>query len=205
MFAGLASLSAQEANVEAQTNTGTVQQTDGSSQPEAEQAQLSAGDEQAAADTTDSVANTANASGNQEAKEEKQRPKDKSWFDPQNNHNPMMSPKDYDDIRKAEQARIEAERAAKLEAERAARAQLAGDTYNPITKVVRKKIDPLKIIDRKLRIQGIMGSMVIINGDAYSPGDTIARTGGAKVKTIGGNYIIIEYKGKTLRKVMKEK
>jgi hypothetical protein len=114
-----------------------------------------------------------------------------------------MSPRDYDNLRKAEQARIDAEREAKLAAEMAAKMQNAGYEYDPNEKVPKKKVDPLAVINKKLRLQGIMGNMVIINNETYMRGDVINRTGGARVKTIGGNYIIIEYKGRTLKKVMK--
>lgn len=154
------------------------------------------------------AASTATANGEaapggsaEEAKPEK--PKNKSYYAPERNHNPMMSPRDYDNLRKAEQARIDAEREAKLAAEMAAKMQNAGYEYDPEAKVPKKKVDPMAILNKKLRLQGIMGDMVIINNDTYGRGDIINKTGGARVKTIGGNYIIIEYKGKTLKKVMK--
>ena len=132
-----------------------------------------------------------------------ERPKNKSYFAPVRNHNPMMSPRDYDKIRREEQAKLDAEKEARLAAERAAQAQQSGYEYNPETNVVRKKTNPLAILEKRLRLQGIMGNMVIINGETYSKGEVISRTGGAKVKNIGGNYIIVEYKGKTFKKVMK--
>jgi hypothetical protein len=171
------------------TSDSTSENTSQATPTEVEASTVTANGEAAAGSTTE------------ETKEE--RPKNKSYYYPKRNHNPMMSPKDYDDLRRAEQARIDAEREAKLAAEMAARMQSAGYEYDAETKVPKKKVDPLVVLNKKLRLQGIMGNMVIINNESYGRGDVISRTGGAKVKTIGGNYIIIEYKGRTLKKVMK--
>lgn len=161
--------------------------------------------ENAAQSAPAEVAASTSAANGEAAKEETkaEKPKNKSYYAPERNHNPMMSPRDYDNLRKAEQARIDAEREAKLAAEMAAKMQSAGYEYDPDAKVPKKKVDPLAVINKKLRLQGIMGNMVIINNETYMRGDVINRTGGARVKTIGGNYIIIEYKGRTLKKVMK--
>lgn len=134
-----------------------------------------------------------------------------SYYLPGRNHNPMMSVADYEEIRRAEQARIDAEREAKLAAERAvkdaqeaaaAAARAAKERKKEEVKIV-KKTDPMVLLGRRLQIQGIMGTMAIVNGDTYSVGDVINKTGGAKLKSVGENYIIVEYKGKTLRKEMK--
>lgn len=168
-------------------------------------ATVASASENAAQTAPAEVAASTSAANGEAAKEDTkaEKPKNKSYYAPERNHNPMMSPRDYDNLRKAEQARIDAEREAKLAAEMAAKMQSAGYEYDPEAKVPRKKVDPLAVLNKKLRLQGIMGNMVIINNDTYGRGDVISRTGGARVKTIGGNYIIIEYKGRTLKKVMK--
>ena len=138
--------------------------------------------------------------GENAAPVKKEHPAGKSYYEPTRNHNPMMSPKDYERIRKAEEERLEAEREARLAAERAA--ELA-NANNYVPEV--KKVDPMKVLERKIKIQAIMGDMAVINGEPYSRGEVIRKTGGAKVKSIGGNYIIVEYKGKTLKKVFKNR
>ena len=138
--------------------------------------------------------------GENAAPVKKEHPAGKSYYEPTRNHNPMMSPRDYEKIRKAEEERLEAEREARLAAERAAELANAND-YVPEV----KKVDPMKVLERKIRIQAIMGDMAVINGEPYSRGEVIRKTGGAKIKAIGGNYIIVEYKGKTLKKAFKNR
>lgn len=155
---------------------------------------------EAAAQDASSEANVSSSeTEGQEKAEKKVHPADKSYYEPSRNHNPMMSPRDYEKLRKEEQARLEAEREARLAAERAANPQLY-EEYKP--KV--KKPDMLKILDKKLRLQAIIANEVIINGETYSRGKIIKKTDGARVKSIGENYIIIEYKGKTLKKILRD-
>jgi len=128
-----------------------------------------------------------------------EKPKNKSYFMPGRNHNPMMSPVDYDNIRKAEQARIDAEREAKLAEERAA---ADAKFQQQQKKLAAKKADPLVTMSKKIRLQGIMGNMALINNGSYQVGDKINGCPGCVLKTVGGNYIIVDYKGRTFRKVI---
>ena len=102
-----------------------------------------------------------------------------SSFNPKYDHDPTMSPGDYQRVREAEQAKLESER----------RLQLA---------LRKQQYDAGG--EGRIRLQGIVGNRVIINGEAYSVGDIVT---GVKILKIGSNYLIGEYKGNKFRKILK--
>ncbi|HAF94748.1 MAG: hypothetical protein A2021_00520 [Elusimicrobia bacterium GWF2_52_66] len=98
-----------------------------------------------------------------------------SYFSPKSPRNPTMSPMEYQQIKSEEYQRAEAER------QRLAALQK------------RKKETS---IETKMRLQGIVGNAVIINGDMYNVGQKIL---GAKILKIGVNYFIGEHKGRQFK------
>ena len=101
-----------------------------------------------------------------------------SYFSPKGDRDPTLSPDDYRRIKEAEMARKEAEEAAAKK-----------------DRIVQKKDS----CESRLKLQGIVGSAVIINGDMYYAGQTIY---GAKILKVGPDYILGECKGKKFRKGM---
>lgn len=101
-----------------------------------------------------------------------------SYFSPKGDRDPTLSPDDYRRIKEVERARKEAE----ME-------QLRRD------RMVQKKDS----CESRLKLQGIVGGAVIINGEMYYAGQTIY---GAKILKVGSDYIIGECKGKKFRKGM---
>ncbi len=106
------------------------------------------------------------------------QPQKASYFSPKGDRDPTLSPDDYRRIKEAERARRDAE----LEQQRKDR-------------MVQKK----ESCESKLKLQGIVGTAVIINGDMYYAGQTIY---GAKILKVGPDYIIGECKGKKFKKGM---
>ena len=94
-----------------------------------------------------------------------------SYFSPKGDRDPTLSPDDYRRIKEAEMARRDEERRQEMAA-----------------RVVQKKDS----CESRLKLQGIVGSAVIINGDMYYSGQTIY---GAKILKVGPDYIIGECKG----------
>lgn len=103
-------------------------------------------------------------------------PKKISYFAPKGDRDPTLSPDDYRRINDAEMQRKEDERIRK-------RAE----------NVQQKK----ESCESRLKLQGIVGNAVIINGDMHYAGQTIY---GAKILKVGSDYIIGECKGKKFRK-----
>ncbi|MBI4802692.1 MAG: hypothetical protein HY796_09245 [Elusimicrobia bacterium] len=95
-----------------------------------------------------------------------------SYFNPKTSRDPTMSPEDYQKIRDEEQRRREEERLARL-AELQRNRVVGPETW--------------------LKLQGIVGNQVIINGEMYSVGMSVR---GVKILKIGSDYIIGEYKAK---------
>ncbi|KAF0126590.1 MAG: hypothetical protein FD189_916 [Elusimicrobia bacterium] len=102
-----------------------------------------------------------------------------SYFSPKTKRDPFLTPEDYARIRAEEDRR-------RREARDRAQQQ-----------VPQKQREVL--VESRLNIQGIVGSNVIINGEMYARGDTVL---GAKIVSIGSNYIIGEHKGRRFRKYM---
>lgn len=103
-------------------------------------------------------------------------PKKVSYFAPKGDRDPTLSPEDYRRINDAELQRKDEER-------RRQRAE----------HVQQKK----ESCESRLKLQGIVGTAVIINGDMYYAGQTIY---GAKILKVGSDYIIGECKGKRFKK-----
>lgn len=101
-----------------------------------------------------------------------------SAYKPKTDRDPTLSPDDYQRIKDAEAARLEAERQARLAERNRPRAP---------------------DITSRLQLQGIVGSAAIINGEMYSVGQSVL---GAKLLKVGANYVIVEHKGKKFRKVL---
>ncbi|HBE87545.1 MAG TPA: hypothetical protein DDW67_00180, partial [Elusimicrobia bacterium] len=101
-----------------------------------------------------------------------------SYFKPATDRNPFFTPEDY----------------ARLRAEEYRRKQEARDRANAARQTPREVL-----VESRMNIQGIVGTNVIINGEMYARGDTVM---GAKIISIGANYIIGEHKGRRFRKYM---
>ncbi len=106
-------------------------------------------------------------------------PKPVSYYDPKTDRDPTLSPADYSKIKKLELERLEAARQARLAA-------------------LHRPSEPT--IESRLLLQGIIGNAAIINGDMYYAGQSVR---GAKILKIGANYVILEYKGRRFRKVLR--
>lgn len=107
-------------------------------------------------------------------------PAKRSFFAPKGVRNPMLSAQELQQIKDAEEARLEAERQARMSQQQ-----------------VRKPKD--MGIENRIRLQGVVGNAAIINGDMYYVGQSIL---GGKLLKVTDSYIIMEYKGKTFRKTM---
>lgn len=101
-----------------------------------------------------------------------------SYFKPATDRNPFFTPEDY----------------ARIRAEEYRRRQEARDRAKAAAQVPREVL-----VESRMNIQGIVGTNVIINGEMYSRGDTVM---GARIITIGSNFIIGEHKGRRFRKYM---
>ena len=159
--------------------------------------------ESAAVGNADGDKKDSSDSKSEEAKAvKKEHPAGKSYYEPSRNHNPMMSPRDYEKIRMEEQSKRDAEEAARRAAEEAIRIKETGETSPDAPKKV--KIDHMAVISKKIYVGGIVGDMALINGEWCSRGGYVKigkpYANAVKLKTVGGNYIIVEYKGKTLTK-----
>ena len=103
-----------------------------------------------------------------------------SYFNPETDRDPTMTPDDYQKIRDEEQRRREEERLARLAALR------------------KKHVDGP---ETWLKLQGIVGNRIIINGEMYSVGMSVK---GVKILKIGSDYIIGEYRVKGALKKFKK-
>jgi hypothetical protein len=96
---------------------------------------------------------------------------------------PTITPAEYRRMKEEEEVRIEEER------QRDAMARAARNMK------VREGSG-----ESRIRLQGIVGNAVIINGEMYNVGNTV---NGVRILEIKQDYIIGKFKGKTFRKVMK--
>ena len=101
-----------------------------------------------------------------------------SYYKPRTTRDPTLSPDDYQRIKDAENARLEAERQARW-----------AERNRPRT----------PDITSRLQLQGIIGNAAIINGEMYAVGQSVL---GARLLKVGTNYVIVEHKGKKFRKVL---
>ena len=99
-----------------------------------------------------------------------------SYFSPKSDRDPTMTPGDYQKIQEEGRQRLKDERM-KQQALLKQRKDAGGEN--------------------RIKMQGIVGNSVIINGEMHSVGDTVT---GVKIIKIGPNYIIGEYKGKRFKK-----
>jgi len=103
----------------------------------------------------------------------------KSYFRPKSQRDPTVSPAEVQQLKREEYERAEKERQ-----------RLADE----------KRRQKENGIENKLRLQGIIGNSVIINGDSYRVGQQVL---GAKILKIGPDYFTGEYKGQKFRKVLR--
>ncbi len=101
-----------------------------------------------------------------------------SYFNPKSDRDPTMTPADYQTIKNEERAKLEKERARRLAMLRQLK-ESGGES--------------------RIKLQGIVGNSVIINGEMYSAGNTV---NGVKILKIGSNSIIGEYKGRKFTKIL---
>ena len=101
-----------------------------------------------------------------------------SYFSPKTTRDPTMSPENYRRIREARAQAIEEAR--QLRASQLRKNKSEG-------------------IESRLKLQGIVGNAVILNGEMFYVGQTIH---GAKILKVGSDYMIGEYKGKRFRKAL---
>lgn len=204
-------LGAQEVKQESAADSSAPKQ-EAAAVPAAEEKKPESASEQQAQEKKNTETATDNAAQNQipaeaeaqqtESKPKKEHPAGKSYYEPSRNHNPMMSPRDYEKIRMEEQAKRDAEEAARRAEEEALRASSEPEAAAAAKKA--PKIDHLAVISKRLKVTGIVGTMALINGDWYEKGKFIKMgkpyNNAVRLKTVGGNYIVIEYKGKTATK-----
>ena len=100
-----------------------------------------------------------------------------SYFNPNTDRDPTMTPLDYKKIRDEELQRIENER-------------------KRLRALQKKQYDNG---EGRIKLQGIVGNSVIINGEMYSVGDTVL---GIKIIKIGSNYIVGDNKGRKFTKIL---
>jgi hypothetical protein len=100
-----------------------------------------------------------------------------SYFGPKSDRDPMLTPDDYRKRREEVRARLENERMQQL--------------------AMRKQ--QYDAGEGRIKLQGIVGNSVIVNGEMYSVGDSVT---GVKILKIGSNYLIGEYKGRKFKKIL---
>jgi len=101
-----------------------------------------------------------------------------SYFNPKSDRDPTMTPSDYQMIQENERQKLENERKYQLS-------------------IRKQRYDDG---EGRIKLQGIVGNSVIINGEMYSVGDTVT---GVKILKIGSNYLIGEHNGKKFKKILK--
>ena len=106
-------------------------------------------------------------------------PKQLSSYSPKTLRDPTFSPDDY--------RRIKEEAMRREEADRMMRDAEARRTRDPGVQLT-------------ISLQGVVGNAAIINGEMYSVGQSVR---GAKILKVGADYVIVEYKGRKFKKVLK--
>ncbi|MEM4368219.1 MAG: hypothetical protein QXO21_04340 [Candidatus Anstonellales archaeon] len=110
-----------------------------------------------------------------------------TFFYPQSSRNPFLSPMDYDNIKKIEMEKKKKEELLKQLAEQ----QKKGE----------KKAGFADDFIKGVKLQGIIGKYAIINGDMVEEGNYYKKK--FIVEKVGSNYVIINYKGKKYRLVIR--
>jgi|YNPMSStandDraft_1061717.scaffolds.fasta_scaffold00386_18 hypothetical protein len=106
-----------------------------------------------------------------------------SYFSPLSERNPFLSPIDYEKIRIMEEEKKKQEE------------MLLNRNKEEVIK--KEKLDPFKGI----KVEGIVGNYVIINGVSVMKGKTYKKD--YLIEQVGLNYVIINYKGKRKKFVIK--
>lgn len=110
-----------------------------------------------------------------------------SFFFPQSNRNPFLSPMDYEKIIKEEEEKRKKEELLKKIEQEAKN----NTGYNTRDDSILKNI----------KLQGIVGKYAIINGDMVQEGSYYRKK--ILIEKVQSGYVIISYKGKKYRLVMK--
>lgn len=110
-----------------------------------------------------------------------------SFFYPQSSRNPFLSPMDYETIKKIEMEKKKKEELLKQIAEQQKKSDTKGELRDDFIK--------------NIRLQGIIGKYAIINGDMVEEGNYYKKK--LLVEKVSSNYVIINYKGKRYRLVIK--
>ncbi|MBT3955549.1 MAG: hypothetical protein HN833_00275 [Elusimicrobiaceae bacterium] len=118
---------------------------------------------------------------------------------------PTMSKDETDNIeaerlkrKQAEEARIK-----KIQAEKLAKEQ-AEEKKRRLAEELR--LNPSKEVSYRIKIQGVIGNEVILNGKIYSVGDTLYLSGNKnpiKILSVGESYVRFQYKGQKFNKIIK--
>jgi len=115
------------------------------------------------------------------------KPSSFSYFSPLSQRNPFLSPIDYEKIKIMEEEKRKEEERKREE-----------ELYNKKGSINSKRVtDPFKGI----KVEGIVGNYVIINGIVLSKGKAYKKE--YIIEYIGSNYVIINYKGKKKKIVIK--
>ncbi|MCX7641398.1 MAG: hypothetical protein N2Z20_02045 [Elusimicrobiales bacterium] len=110
-----------------------------------------------------------------------------SFFFPQTNRNPFLSPMDYENIKKAELEKKKKEELLKQIAEK--------------QKDLSQKGKDMEDFTKGIKLQGIVGKYAIINGDMVEEGSYYKKK--ILVEKVSSNYVIINYKGKRYKLMIK--
>ncbi|MGC8867367.1 MAG: hypothetical protein ACP5PA_04050 [Elusimicrobiales bacterium] len=113
-----------------------------------------------------------------------------AFFFPQSTRNPFLSPMDYEIIKKMEEEKRKRDELLKRMDEESKK--------NKPT----KKQDPVDDYIRTMKLQGIVGRYAIINGVMVEEGRYYTRKK-ILIEKIFSNYVIINYKGKRYKLVIK--
>ncbi|HOJ86198.1 MAG: hypothetical protein ACP5SD_04295 [Elusimicrobiales bacterium] len=116
------------------------------------------------------------------AEKTKQATEGNSYFAPKSKRNPFLSPQEYEKIRIMEEQRLAQEELIKRMG-----------TNDPVV----KREDPTK----KYKLQGIVGKYAIINGEMIGEGENYKKE--IILEKVYSNYVIIKYKGKQYRLILK--
>ncbi len=112
-----------------------------------------------------------------------------SSFSSQTNRNPFLSPMDYELIKKAEEEKRKKEELLK---------QIAEEQKKNAS---HKKKDDYPDFIKGIKLQGIVGKYAIINGDMVQEGYYYRKK--ILVEKVFSSYVIINYKGKKYKLIIK--
>ena len=107
-----------------------------------------------------------------------------SYFNPRTSRNPFLSPVDYEKIRIMEEEKKKQKELREKEEKQAQQSK-------------KEKENPFK----KIKVEGIVGNYVIINGISVREGKTYKKD--YLIERVGENYVIINYKGRKQKFIIK--